>query len=328
MKKLTQRALALLTSAVLAGGCMLTASAENIPYGDLNSDGCINSIDALEVLEFSVGKTPLDEAKFKIADVNGDGFVNSTDALDILCYYVGLKAEFDVEGAVDMKANEILAMYNSAVKKARESRPEYLFESGSQCTEADVSVKDPLGLLKTAGGVSAKEMEEMMLESLLAETEPVKRVMPKGSTNSYANLPAESNLTDASKLKSITASELEDGNYRIVIKLNDEKNPSADSIACKVLGTADYETALKELTEESEVEGAEGLTDVSVDELSYKNAEIVCILNPENSEIVDFTMEADMYMKNTVKISAIIETITVKSASNIHNTVHYSYFSY
>ena len=52
--------------------------------GDVNSDGKINSSDALSVLEYSVGKTKLDRSQLKAADIDKSGQINSQDAFIIL----------------------------------------------------------------------------------------------------------------------------------------------------------------------------------------------------------------------------------------------------
>jgi hypothetical protein len=55
--------------------------------GDINSDGKVNSSDALAVLQYAVGSIKtIDKAA---ADVNGDGGINSSDALLILQTSVG-----------------------------------------------------------------------------------------------------------------------------------------------------------------------------------------------------------------------------------------------
>lgn len=57
--------------------------------GDVNADGSVNSSDALQVLQYSVGilKTFKDKSA---ADLNKDGIINSSDALTILQISVGL----------------------------------------------------------------------------------------------------------------------------------------------------------------------------------------------------------------------------------------------
>ncbi|MBP9989386.1 MAG: leucine-rich repeat protein, partial [Ruminococcus sp.] len=62
--------------------------------GDVNSDGKINSSDALLVLQHTVKNITLTETQQKLADVNKDTFVNSNDALWILEYAVGKRQGF------------------------------------------------------------------------------------------------------------------------------------------------------------------------------------------------------------------------------------------
>jgi hypothetical protein len=70
----------------------------DIEYGDVNYDGLVDAIDALEVLKFAVGKLETDDVDFEwIADVSGDGIVDAIDALNILQYAVGKLDIFPVE---------------------------------------------------------------------------------------------------------------------------------------------------------------------------------------------------------------------------------------
>ena len=57
--------------------------------GDINGDGFVNSSDALNMLNHSVGKTVLEGNKFSAGDINGDSDINSTDALAALRVSVG-----------------------------------------------------------------------------------------------------------------------------------------------------------------------------------------------------------------------------------------------
>ena len=67
-----------------------------VPYtpGDVNDDGAINSLDALEVLKHSVGKITLEDSHFLAGDVDHNNSVNALDALLILQYSVGKITEF------------------------------------------------------------------------------------------------------------------------------------------------------------------------------------------------------------------------------------------
>lgn len=69
-----------------------TASTPSL--GDVNGDGSINSVDALHVLQHSVGSKTLTDEQKKRADVTKDGNVNSQDALKILQYSVGSISKF------------------------------------------------------------------------------------------------------------------------------------------------------------------------------------------------------------------------------------------
>lgn len=70
------------------------SSESEITLGDINSDGKINSTDALFILQYSVGQITLDNKKSTRADVTKDGKINSSDALMILQYAVGEVSRF------------------------------------------------------------------------------------------------------------------------------------------------------------------------------------------------------------------------------------------
>ena len=57
--------------------------------GDLDQNGATDPVDALMVLQFTVGKIELTDEEFTIADVDENGVVNSVDALYILQISVG-----------------------------------------------------------------------------------------------------------------------------------------------------------------------------------------------------------------------------------------------
>lgn len=58
--------------------------------GDVNADTKINSLDALLVLQHSVGSVTLTAAQISVADMNNDTKINSLDALAILQKSVGI----------------------------------------------------------------------------------------------------------------------------------------------------------------------------------------------------------------------------------------------
>ena len=65
-----------------------SAAVDNV-LGDTNSDGAVNSFDALMILRYCTGEDNLTASEIKSADVDGSGKINSTDALYILHFSVG-----------------------------------------------------------------------------------------------------------------------------------------------------------------------------------------------------------------------------------------------
>ena len=92
MKKLFTLVLCVMIAAAF---CINSLAA--VKFGDVNGDKKINSSDALQVLQHSVGLVSLKGDYLKAADVSGDGKVNSSDALLILNYSVGIISRFPAE---------------------------------------------------------------------------------------------------------------------------------------------------------------------------------------------------------------------------------------
>ena len=60
--------------------------------GDINGDGRVNALDAVEILRAIIGETTLDTYAQKLAgDVNGDKIVKPDDAVEILKFAVGME---------------------------------------------------------------------------------------------------------------------------------------------------------------------------------------------------------------------------------------------
>ncbi|HAX84395.1 MAG TPA: hypothetical protein DCY15_08150 [Ruminococcaceae bacterium] len=93
--------ISILLSAILAVSALgITASARLL--GDVDGSKNTNSLDALKILMYSVGK--IDTIDEKAADVNCDGKVNSLDALTVLRVSVDL---YDGPTAIDLKPEVI-----------------------------------------------------------------------------------------------------------------------------------------------------------------------------------------------------------------------------
>lgn len=97
-------------SVVLATlSCMAVspAAADNTP-GDVNSDGSVNSFDALSIVRYCTGAETLTSKEVKAADVDLDGKVTSLDALYILQFSAGIIEKYPAltgEGQIKIFGN-------------------------------------------------------------------------------------------------------------------------------------------------------------------------------------------------------------------------------
>ena len=67
----------------------------DILLGDVNQDGSVDYLDAMQVLRYDAELVELDEDQLAAGDVNADGEVNSLDAILILRYDAGLIDSFE-----------------------------------------------------------------------------------------------------------------------------------------------------------------------------------------------------------------------------------------
>lgn len=84
----------LLTCAVITAGSLtpvMSSYAATATLGDCNSDGKVNSVDAVIILKDFASTILGKESTLSldVADVNKDGKVNSSDAVNVLKYYAG-----------------------------------------------------------------------------------------------------------------------------------------------------------------------------------------------------------------------------------------------
>ena len=307
MNRRIKRLISAVLSVIIAGSCAAAGYAANVKYGDLNSDGTINSTDALIVLTATVGSRKLTADETKRGDVDGNGVINSSDALDILLYSVGSLKKFKVENSVPSNGDEILALYSSAVKKARKEIPSYRLKMVSETKDPKIEVTGLIPVSKD----DLKQMEDEMLTS-----EKYQTFYAQKDPDGLADFVSECKLTDSSKLKSITAAALDNGNYKIDIKFNDESKPKASGVVCTALGLADFSTMESELIEQSSVEGIQ--LSVQIKDFAYKNCYISCEINPATNEFVRLELNADMYISTSVPLG--IGTITTTVTEGATNT--------
>jgi len=86
-----------ITSVVANGNATYYAIWESRDYGNFDGNTTVNEVDALNVLQASIGKTQLTEEQKKLCDVDGNGVVDNVDALYILQYAVGRITSFPVQ---------------------------------------------------------------------------------------------------------------------------------------------------------------------------------------------------------------------------------------
>lgn len=320
MKNISKRILALLMSLIIASGLAMTAGASEAVYGDLNGDSKINSIDALIILRHNVQIETLPEERIDIADVNGDGKINSMDALEVLMVAVKQLPYFSRE--ITVKApkndNEILALYNNALTKAREDIPAYKLAFSTKATDVKLS-----GTL--VDGLPEDKLAELK-QDLLKE-DNYSNIFRQDTANAKKNLPLLSGITDASKFKSVSYERLSTGEYSVMLKLKDEKNPKADSAVVKLFGLPDYETMVKSMTEETSA--STGKDEVSmttkVGDMYYKNGYISFILDPRTGEFVSIDMSVDMSFTSKTAIAIIL---TLNLDATMRTRMQYTNFIY
>lgn len=100
--------------ALAAGILSFSASAKGaFLYGDVNSDGSINSSDALEVLKCSTDSIKFSRSQKALADVDMNETVNSSDALEILKYSVNLVNGFKKDYEKTLKYTKVDSVINT-----------------------------------------------------------------------------------------------------------------------------------------------------------------------------------------------------------------------
>ncbi len=315
-KSLCRRFLAFGLSLIVAGSFMVTASAADGKYGDVNGDNLINSADALQILKHSVGSSKIDSSKLVWADVTGEGEITSMDALDILMVTVGKKAKFAVEINIEAPAtkNEMLNLYANAVSKARQDIPSYRLKYSTNTKDSEVSGP----LLVLIGKEAAEELEKE-----LTTNDSYQNLFAQGTTGAINNLPVELTVKDYSKYKSIAFQELSDGNYKVIIDFKNESNPKAGSTIVKVMNLPDYETMKKQFEEQMNGMNSEVPMTVTLNSMEYQNCRITCVVDSTTGEIISLVTTSDMVVEMEMNVGLAMDVKTTTTT-----VAEYSNFSY
>lgn len=303
MNRSVKRFMSLLLAVLTALSCVAVSSATDIKYGDVISDGRINSSDALAILQHSVGLSMIPDEALVAADVTGDLKLNSSDALLILQFAVGIIKSFPVEDSIADEdkipapetKEEILAFYTKTLNETRAQIPAYKLNMTSKGIKVSFS-----GSLMSM--VPKEELEaqknDMMKESSF------QNIFRAGSATALANLPGECKITDPSLFKDITLTVLPDGNYQIDIVFKDDKNPKAGSPIVTMLSLPDKATFVKEMQEElgTAVGGEDISATVEVNALEYLNCKLSCVIDAKTGQFISMKTEYDMRNDTTVHV--------------------------
>lgn len=195
--------------ALLILGIILTSSftAFAATVGDVNSDGKINSADALGILQHTVGSKPKNFNK-DVADINSDGKINSSDALVVLQIAVGsIKPP--------MSKDEIVKLYNDSIEKVSDQSKCKLTISSN----VDITVNKILSDGKE--DPTLKDMFEQLVGTTTNEEEKFTFYKGKTLKGETAEEILAAILIETSQIKSATAVKYADG-YKLTFRFFDE----------------------------------------------------------------------------------------------------------
>ena len=96
----------ILTAALILMMLCVPLGVQAQSVGDVNNDGTIDAVDALQVIRHAVRQKTLNSDQYAIADVTKNNAINSADALEILQYSVGRIDSFDTVTVNDYGTTE------------------------------------------------------------------------------------------------------------------------------------------------------------------------------------------------------------------------------
>lgn len=319
----TNKIVALALAVILALSLMTTAFAAF--KGDVDSNGTINSSDALAVLKYSVELiTEIDE---KVADMDANGVINSSDALAILRISVGLdeKEELPTEPEtpeepdvpdVPTSTEEIVALYNNAVNKVVDEKAGYKKERTTTVSEMNggalMKIQLVVDMVNEFLGVGTKEY-----------------VNAKGQSLYLMNASLE-----ASDIKSASCEKIGD-NYTVTLNLNNgnssataTKKKDSSPVARSGLLTGDVASPDYDYLSSGCVYASiSGVDDVSVKSIkaTNSNVKIVAVVDSEGKLIslvaaYDWTVEMENIKYTIVSVK--------KADGKAHTAVEISDFQW
>ncbi|MGN0548133.1 MAG: dockerin type I repeat-containing protein [Acutalibacteraceae bacterium] len=310
MQKIIKRTLScLLSFSVTVGAASMLSvfgGASAARYGDIDGNESVNSSDALTVLKYSVGIEELSNEALVLADVNADGNVNSSDALDILKYSVGILDSFKAEEN-EVDPQEVKASFKRALAGVQDKLPTYVLKE-TVWKNAD-EVKLSGAWTAFISDAKLKELEEKTKEDYNTDRKYTNIVRQK-TEESASKMIKDIDLSDESKLRSVSCKKTSNGKYLLTVSFKDEKNPSSDSFIVGLTGLDDYNRAKNEVEQANSVEGVKAT--VKSFDIEYKNCVLVCEIDKATDEFVSIEWSLDIFTESKVTTAGM--TVQMKTS--------------
>lgn len=322
MRNVSKKIVSCFLSFAVAGGIFACApivgNAANTAFGDVNSDGRVDSADALAVLNHCVDRKLLGPSALIAADVNADKKVNSADALDILKYSVGLIERFKADETAEPNESEIVEMINAAVKKVEEEQPSYLHKEKVSSTAESVKVSGPSSLLISKEKL--KQLEDQTKADKSYNKTYNKIVRQKSEDSADRMITPLSD--DISLYKSVSYSKAENDLCVLTVCFKDETDSGRNSPIVSTFSLPSYGELKKELEESESIEGAKSKVDSLA--LSYKDCVLRCEVDTKTGEFK--SIEWNVNIVSESEVTTVGLTVSLKSVGS--SSASYTDFGY
>lgn len=322
MRNVSKKIVSCFLSFAVAGGIFACApivgNAANTAFGDVNSDGRVDSADALAVLNHCVDRKLLGSSALIAADVNADKKVNSADALDILKYSVGLIERFKADETAEPNESEIVEMINAAVKKVEEEQPSYLHKEKVSSTAESVKVSGPSSLLISKEKL--KQLEDQTKADKSYNKTYNKIVRQKSEDSADRMITPLSD--DISLYKSVSYSKAENDLCVLTVCFKDETDPGRNSPIVSTFSLPSYGELKKELEESESIEGAKSKVDSLA--LSYNDCVLRCEVDTKTGEFK--SIEWNVNIVSESEVTTVGLTVSLKSVGS--SSASYTDFGY
>ncbi|MBQ7595695.1 MAG: dockerin type I repeat-containing protein [Clostridia bacterium] len=321
-----KKVLSIILAAVLTAGFSLAAfGADSVKYGDVTGNGVINSDDALQILNYSVGTATLSKEQMKLADVSADNVINSYDALLILKFSVELISSFPAEGGTapsEMTVEEIVKLYNDAANKTKAYTGNFKIDCKDGVKTEIVDTSFPNAAAKIAAGLLPNDYPSNTTATVKNGSGKGTKTKPDGSTTAineslkdYLVIHGDEKMSKltASGVKSASCEKVKEG-YKVTITLKPEQ---VKSLSAKPVNHG----ACMEILDITE----DDLKPFTLEEctINYLGGTITAVINESNGMLASYDAVEPMNLTGTLKWTAIKGTATLDAS--YHGTYTFTY---